>query len=234
MGKIVALSGAVNGVDELYGIFGKAEAMCGKPHPEMVFLSTARHDVFDPEWAGQFTEFLRLGCRLRLLFVTQENREEVIRTLENADLIYACGGNLQFLMELWNRSGASDAIREAYRRGAVLSGNSSGAMCWFQEGWDDCGPNGAYEFVDCLGFLPYCNCPHFEIPNWQNFRSVIRTRSISGIAVEDDAAVIYENGMLSCMQATGIGRVHYFDAQNGFAETDITGRVWKPGENPAE
>jgi dipeptidase E len=234
MGKIVALSGALHGTEELNGIFARIVKMTGKRHPEMVFLPTAHRDVFDPDWAGQFTEFLRLGCRLRLLFVTQESREDVTRALENADIIYACGGNLKFLMEAWRSSGACEAIREAYRRGAVLAGNSSGAMCWFREGWDDCGENGAYEFVDCLGLLPYCNCPHFESSGWQKFRGVIGTRGISGIAVEDDAAVICENGVLSCVQATGVGRVHYFDAQNGFAETDITDRVWKPGENPAK
>ena len=28
-------------------------------------------------------------------------------------------------------------------------------MCWFRQGFDDCGPQDSFMFVDALGLLPY-------------------------------------------------------------------------------
>lgn len=234
MGKIFAIGGGGSEDFDLFPIFQKIVKDTGKKNPNMVFLPTGHFDSFDAGWALDFAEFLRLGCTLRLLFVTDPSvtRDEVKTTLENADIIYACGGNLKFIMESWNRTGATDAIRTAYHRGAVLAGPSSGSMCWFETGWDDCGENSSFEFIHGVGLLPYCNCPHFNSAYWQAFRETVKTQPLSGIAAENSAALFFDGEKCSCVQGADLGRVYYLDAKNGFAETDLTEKCWALGNEP--
>ena len=89
-------------------------------------------------------------------------------------------------------------------------------MCWFEEGYDDCGENHEFMFVDCLGLLPYCNCPHFESDYWQNFAQAIKSRSRSGIACDDGAALVFDNGKYYTLQGNDGGEVTFFDKNKGF------------------
>ena len=41
-------------------------------------------------------------------------------------------------MDTWKATKTDKYLLEAYEKGTVLSGASSGAMCWFKEGYDDC------------------------------------------------------------------------------------------------
>ena len=160
-----------------------------------MFLPTAGHDDTEgdePIWES----FEKLGCTVETLKLTYpaNTREHIYDTLVNTDIVYAGGGNLEFMMNTFKATGADEALREAYKRGKVLSGLSSGAMCWFDMGYDDCGENGSFMFIDCIGLLPYCYCPHF----------------------------IFKDGHFSAMCGNDGGSVFYFDKDNGFAKSDIT------------
>ena len=106
-------------------------------------------------------------------------------------------------MNTFKATGADEALREAYKRGKVLSGLSSGAMCWFDMGYDDCGENGSFMFVDCIGLLPYCYCPHFISERWQSFGTAVIGCRVSGIGAEDGAA-LYSKTVISppCAETT--------------------------------
>ncbi|MFR1244920.1 MAG: MFS transporter [Acutalibacteraceae bacterium] len=149
-------------------------------------------------------------------------REHIYNTLVSTDIVYAGGGNLEFMMNTFKATGADEALREAYKRGKVLSGLSSGAMCWFDMGYDDCGENGSFMFIDCIGLLPYCYCPHFISERWQSFGTAVIGCRVSGIGAEDGAALIFKDGHFSAMCGNDGGSVFYFDKNNGFAKSDIT------------
>ena len=162
--RIAALGGGGFEDGEMMPVFKRIVEMAEKAAPKVLSLPTAGHDNIGGE-ATLEAIFKGLGCsefRTITLTNTELSREEIHDAIVGSDIVFAGGGNLAFLMEVWNSSGASDALREAFEKGVVLSGVSSGAMCWFDEGYDDCGEQNAFEFVDCLGLLPYCNCPHFE------------------------------------------------------------------------
>ena len=170
MGTIIALGGGRYDDGEVMPIFERIVRESGKENPHVVFLPTAGHDDTEgdePIWES----FEKLGCTVETLKLTDpaNSREHIYNTLVSTDIVYAGGGNLEFMMNTFKATGADEALREAYKRGKVLSGLSSGAMCWFDMGYDDCGENGSFMFVDCIGLLPYCYCPHFISERWQSF-----------------------------------------------------------------
>ena len=127
-----------------------------------------------------------------------------------------------FLMETFKKSGADVYLREAYEKGVVLSGYSSGAMCWFQRGYDDCGPDHSFVFADCVGILPGCHCPHYDNENWHKFSIRVKEQNLSGTACDNGAALIYDEGKWSTMQGNDGGEVWFFDAKQNHKELCLT------------
>ncbi|MBR6772646.1 MAG: Type 1 glutamine amidotransferase-like domain-containing protein [Clostridia bacterium] len=223
MGKIVAIGGGGFDDGEMMPVFEKIVELSGKKNPKVLSLPTAGHDHTDGE-AVLEQIFMGLGCssfKTVTLTTMGLSAEEVRNEILSADIVFAGGGNLEFLMKVWNESGASDALREAFEKGIVLSGVSSGAMCWFDEGYDDCGENGSFMFVDCLGLLPWCNCPHFENAGWQSFIPAVRSRIRSGIACEDGAALVYENGKYEPVYGRLGGTVWLLDKEKNFEMSPV-------------
>ena len=222
-GKIVAIGGGGFEDGEMMPVFEKIVALSEKTAPSVLSLPTAGHDNTDGEWVLEKI-FTSLGCssfKTITLTTAGLSKEEVRSEILSADIVFAGGGNLEFLMNVWNESGAADALKEAFARGTVLSGVSSGAMCWFDEGYDDCGENGAFVFVECLGLLPYCNCPHFENAGWQSFIPAVRSRNYSGIACENGAALVFENGKYEPVCGEKGGTVWLLDREKNFEMSPV-------------
>jgi dipeptidase E len=154
------------------------------------------------------------------LLLTEESltEEDIKNKILSADIIYAGGGNLEFLMNTFKKTKADKYLKEAYEKGVVLSGLSSGAMCWFEMGWDDCGEDHSFVFVECLGILKGCFCPHYEGKSWNNFKHAIKTIDFDGIAAEDGAALTYVDGKLGTVNGTEDGDVYMFKKDNEYKE----------------
>ena len=188
-----------------------------------MFLPTAGHDDTEgdePIWES----FEKLGCTVETLKLTDpaNTREHIYDTLVNTDIVYAGGGNLEFMMNTFKATGADEALREAYKRGKVLSGLSSGAMCWFDMGYDDCGENGSFMFCDCLGFLPFTSAPHFQNENWQTFKTAIVGRGLSGIGMDNGAGFCFVDGKYYTVAGNEDGDIFFYDASDGYRETNLT------------
>lgn len=223
MGTVIALGGGCYTDGEVIPIFERIVNEAGKAHPHVVFLPTAGHDDTEgdePIWES----FEALGCTVETLKLTdpKNSREHIYEVITGADIIYAGGGNLEFMMNTFKATGADEALKEAYRLGRVLSGLSSGAMCWFSTGYDDCGENGSFVFIDCMGILPYCYCPHFVSERWRSFETAVKALDISGVGVEDGAALIFKDGHFSTMCGNDGGEVFFFDKASGFGKSCIT------------
>lgn len=217
MGKIVAVGGGRYSDNEVLPIFEHIVKMSGKKNPSVLFVPTAGFDDINGD-EHIFRLFIGLGCSVSALLLTDETLtySEIEEKILSCDIVYAGGGNLKFLMDIWQKTGADKAFIKAYEKGIILSGYSSGAMCWFEEGYDDCGENHEFMFVDCLGLLPYCNCPHFESDYWQSFAQAIKSRSRSGIACDDGAALVFDDGKYYALQGNDGGEVTFFDKNKGF------------------
>lgn len=222
MGKIVCIGGGRYDDGEVYPIAEKIVSLCGKKNPKVVFLPTAGFDDINGDEPIE-AMFRRLGCEYSILLLTDEalGEEKIKAEILGADIIYAGGGNLKFLMDTWKKTKADVFLKEAFGNGTVLSGYSSGSMCWFGRGYDDCGENGAFMFVDCIGLLPFCNCPHYEGGNWPSFTEAVKEQSLSGVACENGAALIYDDGEFYTMHGNDGGDTYYLNAAQGYRKIKL-------------
>ena len=223
MGTIIALGGGRFDNGEMTDVAAEIIRSSGKTHPHVLFLPTAGYDDMNGDEPIRDT-FVQLGASFEPLLLTDDalTRSQIEDAVLGCDIVYAGGGNLQFLMDVWTRTGASDALRKAYEKGTVLSGFSSGAMCWFARGYDDCGPDHTFVFVDCLGLLPHVYCPHYTSEVWQRFGTRIRETDESGIGVEDGAALVWRDGRYSVITGNEGGDAFFYDRTQDWCKIRIT------------
>ncbi|MBM3894016.1 peptidase E [Candidatus Dependentiae bacterium] len=133
----------------------------GKQNPKVLFIPTASGD--GPYYITLFYEtFNQLPCipRHLSLFSLPKNIDLERFVLEH-DLIYVGGGNTKNMLALWRMWGLDLILRKAWEKGIVLSGTSAGSLCWFEQGITDSLPH-KLTVLECLGFLPGSNCPHYN------------------------------------------------------------------------
>ena len=220
MGIIMGIGGGRYCDNEVQPIFEHLVSLAKKKNPSVLFVPTAGFDDINGD-EHIFRLFIGLGCSVSALMLTDKSltAEEIEDKILSADIVYAGGGNLKFLMDTWTETGADKVFRKAYEKGVILSGFSSGSMCWFSRGYDDCGENHEFMFVDCLGLLDYCNCPHFESDYWQVFAQAVKNQDLSGIAIDDGAALVFDNGNYYCINGNDGGEVYFFDSRKGFEKS---------------
>ncbi|MBQ7541347.1 MAG: Type 1 glutamine amidotransferase-like domain-containing protein [Clostridia bacterium] len=223
MGTIVALGGGRFDNGEMTDVAAQILRFTGKARPKVLFLPTAGYDDMQGDEPIRDT-FLSLGAAFEPLLLTDETftRAQIEDAILESDAVYAGGGDLRFLMDTWTRTGAADALRRAYGKGIVLSGLSSGAMCWFTRGYDDCGPDHSFVFVDCLGLLPHVYCPHYTSEVWQRFGGRIAETGLCGIGVEDGAALVFRDGAYSVVTGNEGGDAFFYDKSDAYRKLCIT------------
>lgn len=221
MGKIVAIGGGFGNSDE-WDLAEYVIGLSGKEKPNFLQIPTTGYDI--PE-RGTIGVFAKMGCEVDILCPTHVyvNEEIIADKIRNADLIHVPGGNLEYVMRIWNRTNCSKYLKEAYDRGAVLFGSSSGSMCWFRKGFDDCDKRNGWMFVDCLDLIPYCNVPHYESRSWQEYRDYAKDAGMSSICCENEAAVCYIDGKYSILSSKSRpdATAYFFDAENDFKRYDL-------------
>lgn len=223
MGKIVASGGVSFNDEEGLKVFEKIVELCSAEEPKVLYIPTAGHDNYD-DFSILQEQFSSLGCKeYDVLLLTDESltQEKIEETVMWSDIIFVGGGNLKFLMDVWNRTGATEILKKAYEKGIVLSGSSSGGMCWFERGYDDCGENSEFMFIDCLGIIPGCNCPHYNSEYWQSFDGVVSSQELDGIAVDNDAAVVFIDGEMSGVLGVPERGIYKLSKENNYTREKI-------------
>lgn len=223
MSCIIGIGGGRYCDREVMPIFEHIVSLSGKKHPSVLFVPTAGFDDMDGD-EHIFKLFIELGCSVSALLLTDESLTygEIEERILSCDIVYAGGGNLKFLMDTWKKTGADKAFVKAHEKGIILSGYSSGSMCWFAEGYDDCAEDHSFMFVDCLGLLPYSNCPHYEGGNWGSFAQAVKGREYSGIAIENGAAIIFDGDRHYAICGNDGGEVFYLDKNNNHEQVLLT------------
>ena len=207
-GLIVAIGGGFDTEERFRPLIDKCVEHVGMSAPKLLFVPTAAKDEVD-EKEEIIQWFENAGCVSDVLLVSKATAAEVKEKVAWADIIYETGGSLKFLTENWKEKGMYEEIKKAYDRGAVLIGSSSGAMCWAEKGWDDCGEDvfriidhfpflgkdSSYDFYDCVGILPFCICPHYDNIAWRTyFFKAAKQKDFPSLCIENGAAVVYCGG----------------------------------------
>ena len=145
-----------------------------------------------------FETFVKLGAEPSWISLFGLVNPSWKQHLLNQDIIYVGGGNFRSLLALWKAWEMDKMLIEAYNKGIILSGISSGAGCWFEQGvtysvW----PVG---ILDGLGLIDGSCCPHFdtEIKMQDFYKSKIQTMEIKpGFALEDETGLHFVDGKLT-------------------------------------
>ena len=212
-GMIIAIGGKFDTDETFRPILEKSLAHVGKDHPNMLFVPTASHDEYSEDDAI-IRRFASAGCATDVLLVSKESAQAAAEKFAWADIVYATGGSLKFLTENWSEKGVFEAADAALKRGAVLMGFSSGAMCWADKGWDDTEPDtlriihhgpffvgmdSGFAYYDCAGLLPFCLVPHYDSIGWRAYTYEAKKADYPSVCIENGAALVYEGGRYSVL-----------------------------------
>ncbi len=168
-----------------------------KKKPRVCFIGAAHGDA-DAGRLRFYASFSQFNCKpahLPLFARTPRDLESFV--LEH-DAIYVGGGNTKSMQAVWRDWGLDVYLRKAWQRGVVLGGASAGSICWFEQGVTDsiAGPLTA---LNCLGFLPGTNCPHYDSEPLRRptYRKIVASgKMLEGVAADDGAALHYVDGQL--------------------------------------
>lgn len=170
----------------------------GRRKPKICFIGTAHGDAEAGRlrfYAGA-SQFSCVPTHLPLFARTPRDLESFV--LEQ-DAIFVGGGNTRSMLAVWRDWGLDVHLRAAWERGIVLGGWSAGSICWFEQGITD-SVAGPLTLLDCLGFLPGSNCPHYDSEKQRRptFRRMVASGRIGdGYAADDGVALHFIDGRLA-------------------------------------
>ena len=168
-----------------------------KSQPRVCYIGTASGDA-EAGCLRFYAGFSRFRCRPTHLPLFARTPRDLESFVLEQDAIFVGGGNTRSLLAVWRDWGLDAHLRTAWERGVVLGGSSAGSICWFEQGLTDSSA-GPLVRLDCLGFLPGSNCPHYDSEPLRRptFRRLIAAgRMVDGLAADDGAALHYVDGRL--------------------------------------
>ena len=117
--------------------------------------------------------------------------ERPAEALADQDVIYVSGGNTANALAIWRLHGVDVALRDAWKRGAVLGGVSAGANCWFECCVTDSFGLDLGPLADGLSILPGSFCPHYDGEELRRpvYRRLVDDGFAPGYAADDGAAL---------------------------------------------
>ena len=182
-----------------------------------LFIPTASHDSKPYFNTFRKTYTSELGCKVDVAISTkgEMSMEHIAEKIAKADIIYVGGGDTQYMLDEWKKSGLDKLILDAYERGVVLCGLSAGAICWFEKAHSDYlimeGKTDDYAVIDGLGVIDGVCVPHFSeesrVNSWENMKEKFPL----ALCVENDCGVYFEDGKIQF--SVGDGNAYVY--QNG-------------------
>ncbi len=181
--------------------------LSGKKKPHLLFIPTASSDDPNTKYVAAMQQHFvqNLSCTMDTLYLIKKHptTREIKRKINNADIIYVGGGNTLKMMRKWRLLGVDKLLRDAYKKGTVMTGASAGAICWFREGHSDSmsfykNPHWNYIAVKGLNLIPATLCPHYDNhtrgkPRAYHFKKMMHNKKI-GIGLDDNCAIEIVNG----------------------------------------
>lgn len=197
MKKIMAIGGGEIDRAETLKIDRRIIELSGKKRPKFLFIPTASSD--DAGYTKTVNDYFgkRLGCLVDVLYLAkrQVSQQEIKDKILNSDIIYVGGGNTLKMMIIWRRLGVDKILKQAYKKGIMLSGLSAGAAGWFKSALSDSrkfkNKNAPYIKVKGLGFINALACPHYDTePDRKNaLKKMMKKEKTFAVALDDCAAL---------------------------------------------
>jgi peptidase E len=164
----------------------------GVANPRVCFVPTASGDS-EPAITMFYERFPSAVCRPVHFTVFRPPAFPVAELLAEADIIYVGGGSTANLLAVWRLHGIDTMLRAAHDRGAVLTGSSAGANCWFDASVTDSFGNELAPLHDGLGLLTGSFCPHYDSEPQRRpvYRGLITSGVLPGGYAAEDAVAFH-------------------------------------------
>ncbi len=134
-------------------------SLIDKKRPKICFIPTASGDsgLYKLNFYRAFSELDCITSHIDFFSRTENLEDKVLAQ----DIIYVGGGNTKSMLAVWKEWNLNEILRNAYKKGIVMSGVSAGAICWFEKGITDSYAE-ELAIIDCLGIVEGIACPHFD------------------------------------------------------------------------
>ena len=187
----------------------------GDRRAKALFIPTASHDSmpYFNSFRKTYTSVFDIKADVALMCYGEMDFEKIKGKIEIADMIYVGGGDTVFMFEKWNEWNVLELIIKAYNSGTILCGLSAGAICWFEKMYSDSGTTEKYNIFEGIGLLKGVVSPHYN-HRVADFDEVIKNNFEKGYAIEDKAALIFEDGEFKKSISCG-GKAFLIERQNG-------------------
>ncbi len=213
-------------IDEYIAELAKAHA--GEQRANALFIPTASHDympyynTFHKVYTGTFN----IKTDVALTVFKEPDTDKLRAKLDKADMVYVGGGDTVFMIEHWRKIGLLPLLKEAYDRGVIFAGLSAGAICWFEEMYTDSaaalGEGDKYATFAGLNWIKGKISPHYAA-RMLDFDKIVCYNSSRAYAIEDDAALVIEEGEVVGSVSSG-GKAWLLDSKDGaLIKTEIRG-----------
>lgn len=201
MKKIIAIGGGEMGRPgypiETTKIDKEVIKISGKKNPKLLFIPTATDD--SQSYVDVITKQYgkKLGCKVDILFLVKEkpSKKEIQNKILNSDIVYVGGGNTLKMMNIWRKYEVDKILKEAYKKGIVLTGLSAGSICWFKYGNSDSrrfyNPKADLIKVSGLNLINALHCPHydFEKDRKSDLKKMMKKTPRVAIAIDNCCAI---------------------------------------------
>ena len=191
--QIIALGGGGFSTEDTPLLDDYILRVCGKDQPKICFIPTACGDA-DSYVIKFYRRFAPIGCHATDLKLFTRQITDLDDFICSQDIIYVGGGNTANMLAIWHTHGLSKALNLALYSGTILAGISAGSICWFQHGITD-SFGGELAPLECLGFLPGSNCPHYDSETKRRpaYHQAIVNGMPGGYAADDGVALHFVN-----------------------------------------
>ncbi|MEI7765688.1 MAG: peptidase E [bacterium] len=200
--KIIAVSRNGNKYTKDNGGFGPSKIdkeiyfQTGKKNPKLLFVPTADSDSVEYYKIAK-KHFQRIGFQVDVLYLINNklSKKQIEDKILSVDVVYVGGGNTLKMLNLWRKIGVDKILRKASKKGIIMSGISTGAICWFLYGSSDSkkyyNPKAKLIKIKGLNFIPALLCPHYdsEKDRRPNLKKIMKNTKGVAIALEECCAI---------------------------------------------
>jgi peptidase E len=197
-------------------------SLIGRERPEVAYIGAASNDnrIFFM-WIKALLKKAGAGSvRLIALASVRADLAKARHLLQEADLIFVSGGDVEVGMRVLERTGIRILLMDLQQSGKPFIGLSAGsimlARSWVR--WPDAGNDAMAESFPCLGLAPLLCDTHAEKEEWEELKTLLRLSGPEvGFGIPAGAALrVKADGSLSALGKT-ISRFKFQDGQ--FAQT---------------
>jgi len=152
-------------------------AHAGTPRPSIAYVGVASDDDrgFFRWLTGMFQQAGAGEVRLARLASPRSDPAEARTVLEECDIVFVSGGDVEAGMEHLDRHELSAFFRELHRAGKPFFGLSAGsimlARCWVR--WSDPHDDSTAETFPCLDLASVVCDTHAEADDWEELRALL-------------------------------------------------------------